>query len=265
MKTIYRDYTFLGTTQSLCPECLTLVPAKIIARDGRVYFQKRCPTHGPREDFVCSDVRWFDRTDYSQPGKVPRQFGVEPRLGCPYDCGLCTEHEQHTCVGLLEITSSCNLTCPMCFAASAPGGVHLSVDDCRRAIDRLVEVEGRPEILQLSGGEPTIHPQFMDVFHYACQQPIDIVRYVSRIHLQQRLQQPNNSVGDLVATGAAVLISGHMDCKPEHSCEPEPWLPGRARVGLRPELPNGFQGRKRVSTSFWHQRREGGGHQLGGQ
>jgi uncharacterized radical SAM superfamily Fe-S cluster-containing enzyme len=39
----------------------------------------------------------------------------------------------------------------------------------------LVEVEGRPEILQLSGGEPTIHPQFLEIFEYACQQPIDIV------------------------------------------------------------------------------------------
>jgi uncharacterized radical SAM superfamily Fe-S cluster-containing enzyme len=173
--TTFRDYTFLGTTQSLCPECLALVPAKIVERNGRVYFRKRCPTHGPREDFVCSDVKWFDRTDTSLPGKVPLSFGVEPKRGCPYDCGLCSEHEQHTCLGLLEITSSCNLECPMCFAASGPGGHHLSLDDCLRAIDRLVEVEGRPEILQLSGGEPTIHPQFLEIFEYACRQPIDIV------------------------------------------------------------------------------------------
>ena len=173
--TTYRDYTFLGTTQSLCPECLALVPAKIIERDGRIYFRKRCSTHGEREDFVCSDASWFDRTDYSLPGKVPVSFGVEPDRGCPYDCGLCTEHEQHTCIGLLEITSSCNLECPMCFAVSGPGGTHLSVEECRRAIDRLVEVEGEPEILQLSGGEPTIHPGFFEIFEYACAQPIDIV------------------------------------------------------------------------------------------
>jgi 7,8-dihydro-6-hydroxymethylpterin dimethyltransferase len=175
MTAVYRDYTFLGATQSLCPECLELIPAKIIERAGRVYFRKRCPQHGPREDFVCSNVGWWDLTDYSLPGKAPREFGVEPRLGCPYDCGLCTEHEQHTCIGLLEITSACNLECPMCFASSGPGGTHLTVDQCRRAIDRLVAVEGRPEILQLSGGEPTIHPQFLDIWRYACDQPIDIV------------------------------------------------------------------------------------------
>ncbi|MEZ6122562.1 MAG: radical SAM protein [Planctomycetaceae bacterium] len=173
--TVFRDYTYLGMTQSLCPDCLNVVPAKIVARGQRVFFRKTCPVHGTREDFVCSDVRWFDRTGYSLPGKVPRLFGAEADRGCPYDCGLCSEHEQHTCIGLLEITSGCNLECPMCFAVSGPGGTHLSVDDCKAAIDRLVEVEGQPEILQLSGGEPTIHPDFHEIHEYACRQPIDIV------------------------------------------------------------------------------------------
>jgi uncharacterized radical SAM superfamily Fe-S cluster-containing enzyme len=170
-----RDHTFLGTTQSLCPECLALTPAKIIARDGRVYFRKRCPTHGVREDFVCSDVSHFDQMEFNVPGKVPAQFGVEPKRGCPFDCGLCTEHEQHTCIGLVEITTSCNLECPMCYAASGPRGKHLPLEEVKQAIDRLVEVEGRPEVLQLSGGEPTIHPQFEEILDYACSRPIDIV------------------------------------------------------------------------------------------
>lgn len=170
-----RDHTFLGMTQSLCPDCLQLVTAKIVSRNGRVYFRKQCPEHGVREDFVCSDVRWFDRLEHSTPGKLPVIQGTQPVNGCPYDCGLCTEHEQHTCVALLEITSSCNLSCPMCFAGSGPSGQHLTFDECKAAIDRLVLVEGKPEILQLSGGEPTIHPEFIDILAYACAQPIDFV------------------------------------------------------------------------------------------
>ncbi len=170
-----RDHIFLGMTQSLCPECLDLAPAKIIVRDGRVYFRKRCPTHGSRDDFVCSDVRQYDRMEFSLEGKVPAQFGAPVDRGCPYDCGLCPEHEQHTCVGLVEITSSCNLSCPMCYASSGPGGRHLSFDECRAAIDRLVEVEGRAEVLQLSGGEPTIHPEFLRILEYGCNQAIDLV------------------------------------------------------------------------------------------
>lgn len=175
MTLAHRDYTFLGTTQSLCPDCLSLVPAKIISRGARVYFRKACPVHGTREDFVCSDVAFYDRNEYSLPAKTPVQFGIEPSLGCPYDCGLCTEHEQHTCIGLVELTSSCNLTCPMCYASSGPGGKHTSLEDCKAAIDRLVEVEGRAEVLQLSGGEPTIHPEFASVLEYAYSRPIDYV------------------------------------------------------------------------------------------
>jgi uncharacterized radical SAM superfamily Fe-S cluster-containing enzyme len=170
-----RDHTFLGMTQSLCPECLALVPAKIITKGQRVYFRKRCPSHGVREDFVCADVRQYDRMEFSLPGKVPADYGVEPDKGCPFDCGLCTEHEQHTCVGLVEVTSSCNLKCPMCYASSGPGGTHLGFDECRRAIDRLVAVEGRAEVLQISGGEPTIHPDFLRILEYGCAQPIDVV------------------------------------------------------------------------------------------
>jgi uncharacterized radical SAM superfamily Fe-S cluster-containing enzyme len=64
----------------------------------------------------------------------------------------------------------------MCYASSTPGGQHYSLDECKRAIDRLVKVEGRPEVLQLSGGEPTIHPQFLQVLEYALAQPIDYVQ-----------------------------------------------------------------------------------------
>lgn len=170
-----REHTFLGVTQSLCPECLALVPAKIIVKGTRVYFRKTCATHGVREDFVCSDVSQYDQMQYSLPGKVPPEFGVAPERGCPYDCGLCTEHEQHTCVGLAEITSACNLQCPMCFASSGPGGRHLSFAEAKAQVDRLVEVEGRAEVLQITGGEPTIHPEFLAIVEYAAARPIDIV------------------------------------------------------------------------------------------
>ncbi len=173
--TRHADYTFLGNTQSLCPSCLELLPAKIIARGKRVYFRKKCKKCGERDDFVCSNLDWYDRTEFMLPAKLPTQYGAEPQKGCPYDCGLCSEHEQHTCVGLVELTSSCNLNCPMCFAVSGPGGKHITKEDCFKAIDRLVEVEGRAEVLQLSGGEPTIHPQFREILDYAVAQPIDYV------------------------------------------------------------------------------------------
>src|SRR5580700_4901289 len=99
-----RDYTFRGTTRSLCPTCRRVVDAKIIVREGRVWFRKRCPVHGEIEDFVCSDVSYFDRNEFNQPARMPKAYGTRSDQGCPHDCGLCPEHEQHTCIGLIELT-----------------------------------------------------------------------------------------------------------------------------------------------------------------
>jgi len=173
--TRHRDYAFLGLTQSLCPECRQVVPAKIIARGRRVYFRKTCPTHGEREDFICSDVSRYDLTETSLPAKLPQFTFSDVQHGCPYDCGLCSEHEQHTCIGVIEITDGCNLSCPMCYAVSGPGQRHKSLEDIKLAIDRLVLAEGRAEVVQLSGGEPTLHPQLLAAVEYALQQPIDYV------------------------------------------------------------------------------------------
>ena len=170
-----RDYVFLGTTKSLCPHCRRLVEAKIISREGRVYFRKRCPEHGLIEDFVCSDVAYYDRHEFDQPARVPNKYGVEPDRGCPFDCGLCTEHEQHTCIALIEVTTGCNLKCPMCFAESGPGGSHLDFATYARMVDRLVELEGVADVLQLSGGEPTLHPELIRMVRYAYERPIQTV------------------------------------------------------------------------------------------
>jgi uncharacterized radical SAM superfamily Fe-S cluster-containing enzyme len=170
-----RDYTFLGTTKSLCPQCRRLVDTKIIVRDGRVYFRKRCPEHGTVEDFVCSDVAYYDWHQFDQPARKPQKYGVEPDKGCPYDCGLCTEHEQHTCIALVEVTSSCNLKCPMCFAESGPGGEFIDFATYKRMVDRYVELEGIADVFQISGGEPTLHPEIVRMVRYAYEQPIQVV------------------------------------------------------------------------------------------
>jgi uncharacterized radical SAM superfamily Fe-S cluster-containing enzyme len=170
-----RDYTYLGTTHSLCPHCRRLVAAKIIVKDQRVYFRKHCPEHGTFDDFVCSDVAYYDRHEYSQPARLPRAFGTASDKGCPFDCGLCPEHEQHTCIALVEITSNCNLTCPMCFAESGPGGKHLDFETFTHMVDRLIRLEGIADVLQISGGEPTLHPDLLKMVRYAYEQPIQAV------------------------------------------------------------------------------------------
>ena len=165
----------IGTTQSLCPQCMTVVPAKIITIGKRVYLRKRCPEHGERDDFVCSDSSWWDRGEGHTPSVLPLSRSTAHSKGCPHDCGLCPDHEQHTCVGLVELTDRCNLSCPMCFASSGPGGKDHSLESITASLDRLIATEGRAEVCQLSGGEPTLHAQFETIVNEALARPIDYV------------------------------------------------------------------------------------------
>jgi uncharacterized radical SAM superfamily Fe-S cluster-containing enzyme len=151
------------------------VDAKIITRGRRVYFRKRCPEHGIREDFVCSDVAYYDRHEFDEPARLPRAFATRAERGCPYDCGMCPEHEQHTCIALVEVTSSCNLKCPMCFAESGPGGSFIDFETYTQMVDRYVWQEGSADILQISGGEPTLHPKIVKMVRYAYGKPIAAV------------------------------------------------------------------------------------------
>ena len=117
-----RNHIFHELTRSLCPECLRVVDAQVLLRDGKVYLRKHCPEHGWTEALVMSDARWYlDSSPYNKPGAIPHDFAADMDQGCPFDCGLCTEHQQHTCVGLIEITTRCDLYCPTCFAGAQPG------------------------------------------------------------------------------------------------------------------------------------------------
>jgi len=162
-----KDYDFLEYTTSLCPDCMQTVPGKIVARDGRVYIRKQCAVHGRQEELLEDNAAYFvHRNEFSRPGSACElQTGTS--RGCPFDCGLCPEHEQHTCIGLIEVNTGCDMRCPTCYAESGSPG-ELSLATIQRMIDFYLASEyGNAEILQLSGGEPTLHPQILDVIAYA--------------------------------------------------------------------------------------------------
>ena len=165
---------FYGQTTSLCETCLDLVPTKILIEGSDVYFHKRCATHGAQKTLVSTDAAYYRRChDYLKPADIPLRFQSRTHFGCPYDCGLCPDHEQHSCLALLEVNDTCNLTCPVCFADSAPARTRQrSLEEIEAMLDTLVASEGEPDLLQISGGEPTIHPQIMEILRRAKARPI---------------------------------------------------------------------------------------------
>ncbi|HET6540631.1 MAG TPA: radical SAM protein [Chryseolinea sp.] len=169
-----RKYTYYDFTLSLCPECLKRIDAKIVFEGGKVYMLKRCPEHGQSKVLIADDVEYYKNIrNYNKPSETPYQFNTNTHYGCPYDCGLCPDHEQHSCLTVVEVTDRCNLTCPTCYANSSPThGRHRTLDEVKKMLDAIVANEREPDVVQLSGGEPTLHPQFFEILDYAKSLPI---------------------------------------------------------------------------------------------
>jgi hypothetical protein len=160
------------STTSLCPECSTLIPARIFEDAGKVVMEKQCPDHGHFRDTVFSDVKLYlqmeewsfgDNRGFSNPS-------VPNAATCPTDCGICDLHTSHTGLANLDLTNRCNLTCPVCFAnANASGYIYEpDFETVRKMLATLRNQRPVPNrIVQFSGGEPTIYPRFLDVLRMA--------------------------------------------------------------------------------------------------
>jgi 7,8-dihydro-6-hydroxymethylpterin dimethyltransferase len=145
-----------------------------------VVLSRVCPEHGPFEAVVYGDAeRYLEVQRFNKPGEQPLEHQTETVRGCPQDCGICPEHTQHTCLGIIEINTACNLDCPICFAESGTGhqeqGFSLSLEQVESMLDAFVRAEGEPESVQLSGGEPSIHPQILEMLRAARDRGIQLV------------------------------------------------------------------------------------------
>lgn len=177
-----RDEVFLELTRSICPVCKRTIGAEVNARDNQVFLRKSCPDHGQFEARVYGDAEMYlDIQRFNKPGTRPRQTQTSVADGCPEDCGLCPEHKQHACLGIIEVNTGCNLDCPICFAdsgsprANGPDGYEITTSQCAAMLDAFVAAEGEPEVVMFSGGEPTIHPDILAMIDLAQDRPIRAV------------------------------------------------------------------------------------------
>jgi len=173
-----RDEVFVEYTKSICPVCKVVVDAQVNIRDNKVYLRKRCRDHGRFEALVYGDAQaYLGSARFNKPGTIPLAFQTEVKDGCPSDCGLCPEHKQHACLGIIEVNTNCNLDCPICFADSGhqPDGYSITLEQCERMLDVFVEAEGEPEVIMFSGGEPTIHKHILDFIDAAQARPIKVI------------------------------------------------------------------------------------------
>ncbi len=149
------ERVIVSKTESVCPICLKKIDARRVAEGEIIWLEKSCPEHG---DF-CVEI-WGGHVPYeewnrSKEPSSPVNPAVAVDRGCPFDCGLCSDHRQHSCCVLLEVTARCNLTCPVCFASSGDLGDDPPIENLLETLADLL-TRGGPMNIQLSGGEPTM-------------------------------------------------------------------------------------------------------------
>jgi uncharacterized radical SAM superfamily Fe-S cluster-containing enzyme len=158
--------------ESLCPECGKMIRAAILERDGKVFMEKTCPDHGFVRDLVYSDAELYkkcERWTYEDADGIlnPQVTGAKV---CPDDCGLFGLHISPAILANIDLTNRCNLRCPICFAnANVQGYVYEPTYE--QVVEMLTMIRKMkpvpPPAVQFSGGEPTIHPRFLDILRAA--------------------------------------------------------------------------------------------------
>jgi len=160
-----RDYTYFTTVRGMCRTCRRIVPARVFFREGKVWQESLCETCENTPALIAADRDWYlSEVLREKPDRSPLPFAKPPARGCPHDCGPCTWHASPCHLPVFSITNSCNLNCPICFTYNRPDRVyHMSVEEMRRTVDWVVESSGPVDLINVTGGEPTLHPQLLDI------------------------------------------------------------------------------------------------------
>jgi uncharacterized radical SAM superfamily Fe-S cluster-containing enzyme len=160
-------HIYYTMTKSLCSTCKTAVDAKVVFEGEQVFFLKFCPSHGHQKVLVSTSRAWYlDALGFLAPNTPPRTVKKEvSAAGCPTDCGPCSSHQQKVYLPVIPITSECNLDCPICYTVNKNGeGAHrLTLEGMRRILDHLVAEHDELDIINFTGGEPTLHPQLPEL------------------------------------------------------------------------------------------------------
>jgi uncharacterized radical SAM superfamily Fe-S cluster-containing enzyme len=140
---------------------------------SKVLLKRNCAQHGESTVCIASDSRFYwlahGKSGNACCASNGSPSGTLGRNAEPGDA-LGIQEKLSTCLALIEIVNSCNLACPTCYAdspvGSGPRVEAVPLEDLQRRIQGVIDRKGRIEILQLSGGEPTLHPKFFEVLRW---------------------------------------------------------------------------------------------------
>lgn len=195
----------LGQTTGLCPTCKRSLPAALWEVEGRIELRKACPDHGESGAVVAEDAAWYHATLAMAARATPPAEARAPSQGCPFDCGPCSQHQQRLFLPIVPITSACNLDCPICYTHNRNDGAwHLSEAELDSLLGHLRRAAPDRRIINLTGGEPTSHPDFLRIVERCAREGIH--RITISTHGLRFLREPE-LLPRLAAVGARVILS----------------------------------------------------------
>ncbi|WP_342766593.1 tetraether lipid synthase Tes, partial [Methanothrix soehngenii] len=156
------------TVSSLCPVCLEVISARIFQEDEAVMIEKHCEEHGDFKDIYWSDAAIYRRFMSYWSDGLRINKSSKTSHGCPLDCGLCENHKSGTLLGIIDVTSRCNLSCPICFADAGNDKNEPTIGQIASMMQVLRDQIPVPcPAIQFSGGEPTMRVDLPDIVYLA--------------------------------------------------------------------------------------------------
>lgn len=238
-------------TSSICPDCLRLLPAVIVEYKGKLYIRKECPDHGLIEDLYFGDYSMYVRLmRWEETGKGIGGAGAYTSIGapCPFSCGLCTMHENHTALANLVVTNRCDLSCYYCFFYSERAGYvyEPSLEQIRfmaRQLRRQVNGTSIHSCVQITGGEPTVRGDLVDVVRVLKEEGIDYIQLnTNGIAIARRfIDNPDDGVGYVRAlreAGVSVIYMSFDGITPRVNWKNHYETPFSLEAFRRAGLPN---------------------------
>jgi 7,8-dihydro-6-hydroxymethylpterin dimethyltransferase len=167
-----RKETYLTTVRGMCRTCRDIVPARIFLTEDGVYQQSLCPKCANEPVRIAADRDWYlSNVLKSMPDRSPLKGSRPARLGCPRDCGPCSWHATPCQLPIISITNACNLRCPICFTYNRTDPeYHISAQEMARTVDWIVESSGAVDLINITGGEPTLHQGLPEILK-CCRRP----------------------------------------------------------------------------------------------
>jgi len=201
-----RDYTYFTTVRGMCRSCRNVTPARVFFRGGHVWQESLCPACKNTPAMIASDTDWYlGNVPRPVPDRAPLKGSTPPVRGCPHDCGPCTWHASPCQLPVVSITSACNLECPICFTYNRNrDAFHITLEDMRRTVDWIVQSSGPVDLINVTGGEPTLHPRILDILE-CCKRP-----EIGRVTMNSNgliLAEDNALCDKLAQLGVYVILS----------------------------------------------------------